>query len=293
MRIIRWLRSFLIRQVQRLDLLGRPSLSALTPLPSVQGQLLQGKNVLVTGAGRNIGKEIAREMALQGANIYFVDIDRDLCEALERELSSQQIRAQGFVADVSNRTDLDSLLEQLRVSGIEVDILVNNVGIGTTTNRLEDVSLDELQHLFNTNVFGPFYLTQRVAETMKQRKIRGSILFITSIHEREIFRKISYSGSKAALGMLVKELAVELAPANIRVNGIAPGFTRLDETGKPILHSYTPLYQTSIPPAYIGRAAVYLAADYYSAHTTGTILTIDAGLSLYNYRVLTTPPEYP
>ena len=85
--------------------------------------------------------------------------------------------------------------------------------------------------------------------------------------------------------MAIKELAIDLAPYNIRVNGIAPGWVEEDYKNQPKPHPYTPLRQSSINPRYIGRAAVYLAADYFSRFTTGTVLTIDAGLSLYSYRV--------
>jgi NAD(P)-dependent dehydrogenase (short-subunit alcohol dehydrogenase family) len=120
---------------------------------------------------------------------------------------------------------------------------------------------------------------------MINHKIGGSIIFITSIHQWTIRKLMSYSASKAALGMMIKELALELAPDQIRVNGIAPGWVMLDSQGNPLNSKHTPLYQCSIDPCYIGRAAVYLASDYFSYSTTGTVLKIDAGLSLYNHIV--------
>jgi NAD(P)-dependent dehydrogenase (short-subunit alcohol dehydrogenase family) len=83
--------------------------------------------------------------------------------------------------------------------------------------------------------------------------------------------------------MVIKELAVDLAPHHIRVNGIAPGWVIEDEDGNPLAHKNTPLYQTSINPGYIGRTAVYLAAEYFSRFTTGTVITIDGGLSIHSY----------
>jgi NAD(P)-dependent dehydrogenase (short-subunit alcohol dehydrogenase family) len=99
-----------------------------------------------------------------------------------------------------------------------------------------------------------------------------------------------YSATKAALGMLVKELAVDAAPYGIRVNGIAPGWVAVDEQGGVLRHLYTPLGQSSIDPACIARAAVFLVSDYHSPATTGAVLTIDGGLSLYNARVDQCPP---
>jgi NAD(P)-dependent dehydrogenase (short-subunit alcohol dehydrogenase family) len=85
--------------------------------------------------------------------------------------------------------------------------------------------------------------------------------------------------------MIIKELALDLAPYHIRVNGIAPGYIDEDKNGNPITHKYTPLYKSSINPRYIGRAAVYLSSDFFSRFTTGTVLKIDAGLSLYNHLI--------
>jgi NAD(P)-dependent dehydrogenase (short-subunit alcohol dehydrogenase family) len=145
------------------------------------------------------------------------------------------------------------------------------------------MNLEEWQKIFNINIFGSMELTKLISQMMIAHNIHGSIIFITSIHQDTIRRLLAYSSSKAALAMIVKELAIELAPEKIRVNGIAPGAILEDEQGNPLSHSYTPLHKTTINPRYIGRAAVYLASDYFSLFTTGTVLKIDAGLSLYNY----------
>jgi NAD(P)-dependent dehydrogenase (short-subunit alcohol dehydrogenase family) len=152
-------------------------------------------------------------------------------------------------------------------------------------DSMRDAAGFSSRDVFRTNVLGPLALTSRITDAMRRRKAAGSILFITSIHQWVVKRDPPYSASKAALGMLVKELAVELASSGIRVNGIAPGYIEVDDKERPIRHRYTPLYGTSIDPAYIGRTAVYLASDYFSKYTTGTVVKIDAGLSLYNHSV--------
>jgi NAD(P)-dependent dehydrogenase (short-subunit alcohol dehydrogenase family) len=247
-------------------------------------KLLSGKNVLITGAGRNIGRSTALEMALQGANVFFTDIDKAALQKLEHELKSSQVEARGLLSDVSEINDIDDVYAFLDKNKIAIDILVNNAGIehpdATEIIKLEP---DEWHTTFRTNVFGPAYLTKHISNMMINNGTRGSILFITSVHDTVIRRVPSYSASKAAMAMTVKELAMELAPHGIRVNGIAPGCVKEDEKGSTISYINVPLHKSSINPVYIGRAAVYLSSEYFSKFTTGTIIKIDAGATLHNH----------
>jgi NAD(P)-dependent dehydrogenase (short-subunit alcohol dehydrogenase family) len=253
--------------------------------PSVvmDNKLLAGKNVLITGAGKNIGRSIAHEMAEQGANIFFTDIDNERCKNVENELKQKEVNVRGFHIDCSDINELDKLITTLKNEKLRIDVLVNNVGIQSEIKPFKDIHLEEWRKIFDTNVFGPGYLTRHIAQTMVEKNICGSIIFITSIHQWTVLGLSNYSTSKAALGMLVKELAIEYAQYKIRVNGIAPGWTTEDDSGNPLYHESTPLYKSSINPLYIGRAAVYLASNYFSKFTTGSIIKIDAGLSLHNY----------
>lgn len=252
-------------------------------------QLLRHKNVLITGAGPNIGRSIALEMARQGANVFFTNIDAAQCERLAQELQAFPVTSQGYVVDMAQPELLDQLCQSFHQGGITIDVLVNNVGVQFEEIGLRPTTLNHWKTTFDTNVIGPVYLSQQIAEAMIANGIRGSILFITSIHQFTICRWPSYSASKAALGMVIEELAVDLAAHGIRVNGIAPGWVAADEQGNPLPHALTPLDHQSIHPTYIGRAAVYLTADYFSQITTGSVLTIDGGLSLYSARVAEQP----
>lgn len=265
----------------------------LPPEPQViiSDRLLANKNVLITGAGYNIGRSIALEMAQQGANIFAIERSRERAEQLEIELKSYPIQVKCFIFDISQHEEMVNLCNELEASQIDIDVLVNNVARQTDKIGLKNWELEDWYTSFNINIVEPMFLTQAIAKRMRDRQISGSILFITSIHQWTISRWVSYSASKAALGAIVQELAVDLAPHNIRVNGIAPGWIAEKEDGTTLPHPYTVLYQHSIPPRYIGRAAVYLASDYFSKFTTGTILKIDAGLSLYNSRVRENPPH--
>lgn len=253
------------------------------PIKVYDNQLLAGKNILITGAGKNIGKSIAMEMATQGGNIYFIDIDKERCEQLELELENYSVKFKSFVFDINNLQEIDNLIKFLDENKINIDILVNNIGINNYKKGIKDIEINDWEKIFNTNVFKPMYLTQKITEMMIKNEQGGSIIFITSIHQFISSRWLIYSASKTTLGMIIKELAIDLAPYNIRVNGIALGWVAEDEEKNPYYHQQTPLHNSSINPCYIGRCAVYLASDYFSYFTTGTVLTIDGGLSLHSY----------
>jgi NAD(P)-dependent dehydrogenase (short-subunit alcohol dehydrogenase family) len=247
--------------------------------------LLSKKNVLITGAGKNIGKSIAIEMAKQGANIYITDLEEGLLKNTETELNIYPVEIKSYAFDITIPNNIDNFSRIMEREKTNFDILINNVGISDIGKRGNQLDRTRWHRIFNTNLFGPIYLTKKISETMIKKKIQGSILFITSIHQWLICGCASYSASKAAIGMLIKELSMELAAHNIRVNGIAPGYIGSDKNGRSIPHRYTPLNRVSINPSYIGKAAVYLSCDYFSKYTTGSILKIDAGLSLYNHLV--------
>lgn len=124
-------------------------------------QLLLGRNVLVTGAGRNIGRSIAFEMARQGANVYFTDLEPAAASRLQSDLEANGTRARGFVSDVSNPADVEALCAILAADGIVVDVLANNVGV-TRGGGLRTLTMADLRAVFESNVFGPLQLTQSV-----------------------------------------------------------------------------------------------------------------------------------
>ena len=253
------------------------------PATVVDNRLMAGRNVLITGAGRNIGRSIAVEMARQGANVFFTDLTSDSCEALQQELSSYEVTSKGFVSDVSKIEDVDALFAALSAQNVTIDTLVHNAGAHYNTVGIRKLDLNEWRATFETNVFGALYLTKLITNSMVSNQIKGCIVFLSSIHQWTIRSVPSYSASKAALGMVIKELAAEMAAFGIRVNGIAPGLVAEEGERGPIYYEHALLHRSSITPQYIGRAAVYLASSYFSEFTTGTLLKIDDGLSLYNH----------
>jgi len=267
---------------------SRPSLRVLNE-PSflvMDNALLSGKNALITGAGRNIGRSIALEMARQGANVFFTDIDREQCIKLEQELKGFKGISRGFISDVAKTEDSDALCSVLAKEKTGIDILVNNAGIQFERDDMQNFDLTKWHETYTTNVFGPMYLTKQITQMMISSDIQGCILFITSIHQSVPGKWMCYSSTKSAMGMIVKEMSLDLSSHGIRVNGIAPGWVSENEQGLPFDFKYAPLHKSSINPCYIGRAAVYLASDYFSKFTTGAVITIDAGLSLFHYQMV-------
>lgn len=253
-------------------------LQKATPLAT--GTLLKGRTALITGAGRNIGRAIALELASQGATILFTETDEARCEALTAVLQEHFGQGRGYTIDISNLAACDAFCTQLAKEKKIVDILIHNVAY-QPASPLAQTSSEAWQVAMQTNVIGPMYLTRRVVQQLITNKSVGDVLFITSLHQWLPSGWPAYSASKGALAMIVKELAVEFSPHAIRVNGIAPGWVH--ETRKKAKLAL--LHQETIDPVYIGRAALFLVSDYFSHYTTGTILKVDAGMSLYSGRI--------
>ncbi|MBK7181065.1 MAG: SDR family oxidoreductase [Chloroflexi bacterium] len=259
----------------------RPSPYPVTPPLSTD--LLAGRCALITGAGRNIGRAIALEMARQGATILFTETDPERTAVLERELVQMGIPCWGFSMDAADAEQMPALSQKIEALGLTVDLLVNNAAL-QVERRFLDLATTDWQRSFTANVIGPAQLSRTITAALIAAGRPGSILFITSIHQWEPALWPAYSSAKAGLGMLIQEMAAELAPHGIRVNGIAPGWV----TEERQISRFSLLHGSTIDPVYIGRAAVFLASEHHSRYTTGTVLTVDAGLSLLNSRIIHT-----
>ena len=272
-----------------MSLLGRIGSWLRRPCPpptaAVPGnQLLAGQNVLITGAGKNIGRAIALEMAGHGAAVYYTDNHEGRLTDLRSELATLNATGEGFLSDVARLDDSSRLCSGLDRGSVGIDILVNNVGYTPYQVGLERFDATKWQKTFNTNIVGPLHLTHLVTESMKTRQTPGSVIFLSSVHQFMPSPWPDYAAAKAAIGKLVEDLAFELAPYDIRVNGIAPGNIGLDNSGRLPVDTLAPLRGTSIPPDYIAHAALFLASDTMSRFTTGAMLRIDAGKSLFHAR---------
>jgi glucose 1-dehydrogenase len=244
---------------------------------------LSGKNVLITGASRGIGASIAEAMASCGANVLinYHQAERNASELAERISSQYKVTCKIFKADISHAAEVDRLFEFLDKEFGSIDILVNNAGTESIHDAL-DMPLEVWDAIFNVNLRGAFYAAQLAGRRMKEKK-QGVILNISSIHDK-IARKglVHYCSSKAALNMLTKCLALELAEYNIRVVAIAPGAIETDMNTKEIDAFGREKFNDWIPMGKIGKVddvawtCAFLSSDKAS-YITATEIYIDGG----------------
>ena len=252
----------------------------------------EGKTVIVTGAGRGIGRAIAERFASEGADVLCVGRTREPLEETAALCGSAWV----VTGDVSRSEDVDGVLAAALERWERIDVLVNNAGIDDETPFL-DMSEEDWRAVIATNLTGVFLMSQRVARAMRDSK-GGVILHNISIDALGGDGPFaSYNASKAALLGLNRTMALELAQYGIRVNGVSPGFTHTDMTERavgPKLMAYLNGSFERVPmrrlvkPAEIAAAFAFLASDDASA-ITGQNLVVDCGLTA-NWFILETLP---
>ncbi|MGB9637176.1 MAG: SDR family NAD(P)-dependent oxidoreductase [Microgenomates group bacterium] len=235
--------------------------------------MFAGKTVLVTGGGKKIGRAIAEKFFDFGANVVVNDIVPLSHTEIKPQLSASEkfFYSRGDISDLNYQEKLtkDSLKKFSKI-----DFLINNVGFGSGRG-LFDLDPKLMEVSIKTNLIAPFFLSQKIARQMVEKKIPGAIIFISSIHARIPSGNPDYSSTKSALEILTKEMAFELGPFGIRVNAIAPG--RI--TDKKQTDSRIPLLHQTGTPSEIAQVALFLC-DNSSEYINGEVITVDGGLSL-------------
>jgi 3-oxoacyl-[acyl-carrier protein] reductase len=251
-------------------------------LPDRPG-LLSGRVALVTGAARGIGLATARVFAQQGASVIMADRDLDTlepaCQELHEFTSLESLTT--LPCDVSDENSVRDAFQAIFKRFKRLDILVANAGV------LDDaligmVSTGQMRRVFETNTYGVLYCAQYASRLMA-RNNGGSMINIASIMGTNgCAGQAVYGGSKAAVVGITKSLAKELAPNNIRVNAIAPGFIQTDMTMSMKPEKFKERMD-SIKMQRIGhvdevaKVALFLASDL-SSYVTGQIIGVDGGM---------------
>lgn len=251
---------------------------------------LRGKNALVTGSSRGIGRGIAVRFAQEGANvaINYVGSARAAEETLA-DVTAHGVRGVILPADVGSVDDVRRLVDEASTALGPLDILVNNAGIEKHA-PFWDVSEQDYDKVIDVNLKGAFFATQAMVRHLRSGGRPGRIINISSVHEDLTFPNFAaYCASKGALRMLTRNLAVELGPLGIAVNNIAPGAIETpintallnDPRKLGALLSQIPLSRLGQPEDVAGLA-VFLAGDE-AAYVTGSTFVVDGGLSV-NYQ---------
>lgn len=245
---------------------------------------LEDKIVIVTGGTRGIGRAIVEAFAREGALVLFTYLNNDgLAKEIELNLKKEQSKARGFKVDVKDYPQVDKWKEKILEEYGKVDILINNAGI-TKDKSLALMSKDEWDDVIDTNLNGLFHVTRSFIITfLKQRQ--GNIINISSLSGiTGISRQTNYSASKGGMIAFSKSLAKEVAPYNVRVNVIAPGFIRTDMTEN-LKGDYIKQIMPRIPLQRFGTVdevagvALFMATEQ-SNYITGQVIQVDGGLGM-------------
>lgn len=245
-------------------------------------ELLKGKNVIITGASRGIGRGIAILFAEHGANIAFTSLKKcDNVISLESELKSSGVQAKGYVSDASNYQESISLADQVIKDFGSIDVVVNNAGI-TKDNLLMRMTENDFNFVMQVNMNSVFNLTKAVLRPMLKQK-NGSIINMSSVvGVKGNPGQANYSASKAAINGFTKSTALELGSRNIRCNAIAPGFIETEMTAA-LAKDQINDWAKSIPLKRNGKVkdianvALFLASDL-SSYVTGQVINVCGGM---------------
>jgi NAD(P)-dependent dehydrogenase (short-subunit alcohol dehydrogenase family) len=242
---------------------------------------LKDKIVVVTGASKGIGRAIALGIAREGADLMInFNSDAEGAEQVRQEILGLGRRAVVAKADISRISEIRSLFDIVRSEFARVDVLINNAGITGWTSLFETTE-EKWDQVLDTNLKGTFFCSLEAAKMMRSGGGGAIVNVSTNCAALGVKNLVAYATSKAGIHGLTRQLAVELAPYNVRVNTFAPGPTQVernlrddpnyDRSWGPM----TPMNRTALPEEMVG-AAVFLASDE-SSYMTGQVFYVDGG----------------
>ncbi len=252
-------------------------------------KLLEGKNIIVTGTAKGMGKKMVEVFAANGANVFAharteTEEHKIFCENIAKE-NNVQIFPLYF--DLRDTEALKEAIKTIRGTKLPIDGLVNNAGI-TYNSLFQMTDIGELRNQMEVNFFAPFLFTQYISKLMIRNK-KGSIVSISSSAALDgNSGKSAYGASKAALLTMTMCVSEELAASGIRANVICPGVTATD------MLSTMPDYIMDIQKeatflkkvgetSDIANTALFLLSDY-SSYVTGQVIRVDGGVTQYDKR---------
>ena len=244
--------------------------------------LLEGRFAIITGAAspRGLGKATARLFAEHGATVAILDLNADQAADAAKDLGESHV---GLACNVTDKISCEAAARELQGRWGRIDVLVNNAGI-TQPLKIMDIAPENYDAVLDVNLRGTLYMSQAVIPAMREQR-SGSIVNMSSVSAQRgggIFGGPHYSAAKAGVLGLTKAMARELAPAQVRVNAICPGFIATDITAGKLTPEMKQAVLDGIPMGRAGEAsdvagcALFLASPL-SAYCTGTEVDVNGG----------------
>jgi L-rhamnose 1-dehydrogenase len=247
---------------------------------------LNGKVAIVTGAARGIGRAIALRFGQEGASVAVVDLRENEGQETVRLIESAGGRAMFVRSDVSDRDQVQVMVDTVVKQWVTIHILVNNAGICPFEDFLE-MGEDLWDQVLDVNLKGYFLCSQAVAKVMVEQGVKGRIIAVSSISsEFGGSSQAHYCASKAGINLLVKSMAISLGPYGITCNAVLPGTVETDinreALADPAVRDYwskrAPLGRLGQPEDIAGPVLFFASDD--SDWCTGSMLVVDGGTSV-------------
>jgi NAD(P)-dependent dehydrogenase (short-subunit alcohol dehydrogenase family) len=240
---------------------------------------LNGKVVLVTGAGKGIGQALVERFAGQGCKVAVNDVNAEAVDAVVAKINDGDGTAMAAVADVSNSDEVATMIDAVMAAHGRIDVLVNNAGIISPMLHFFDADEAWWRRIIDVNLTGHFLVSHPVARIMAKQG-GGSIINMSSGGATKAHRAFTaYDATKGGIEALTRAMALDLGPYNVRVNALMPG--SIDTTGmnvqeRALRGENVPLGRIGEPADMTG-AALFLASDD-ATYITGDVIKIDGGM---------------
>ena len=241
------------------------------------------KTVIITGAAKGIGRAIAKDFAYSGYNVCInYNTSEEKAKELCQELAKDGCNVIIYKADVTNRQEVDKMVDYVIGTFGNIDVLINNAGI-SEYKLFTDITQEDMEKMVNVNILGVFNTTQSVLRKSMLPRKDGTIINISSIWGMVgASLEVAYSTTKAAIIGMSKALAKELAPSNITVNVVAPGAISTDMISS-LSKEDLEVLKEEIPLGKIGNvedvaASVKFLASYEARYITGQVISPNGGL---------------